>query len=340
MPAKRVTVGGVSFDALTEDRVVDHVRAALGRGQGGRILTPNVDVLRQIARNGDAQAALRDSTLVVADGMPVIWASRLAGTPLPQRVSGADLIWSLSRGLGRDGRSIFVLGGRPVGQAVGGQPAEIESEELPPNMGTANRIARAQRLNELPTGRHSVNPYREMTVNHRNAGPLHRADEPRGPRNETVPFQRTSTDGAGRAAAALLKRCPGLSIAGAISPPFGFDTDPDAYALLMDEIIAARPDLVLVGIGFPRQERLIGALRGDLPAAWFLGCGQAINFAAGEQRRAPQWMQRTGVEWLHRLALEPRRLAERYLRQDLPFAASLLTRTVIARYQRPGRHGR
>ncbi|HEY1484913.1 MAG TPA: WecB/TagA/CpsF family glycosyltransferase [Micromonosporaceae bacterium] len=296
---------------------MDHVRAALERGQGGRILTPNVDVLRQISRDSDARAALDDSTLVVADGMPVVWASRIAGTPLPQRVSGADLIWSLARGLGHDGRTVFVLGGEPARRTVN----ESGVWNAPPQAASGRHTA--------PSGR-------------RNAGPAHRASGGRPARNESVPFQRERHDGAHVAAAALVRRSPGLTVVGAISPPYGFDRDPAAVESLHNEIVAARPDLVLVGVGFPRQERLISSMRRDLPRAWFLGCGMAINFVAGEKRRAPEWMQRSGVEWLHRLAGEPSRLAERYLRHDLPFAAALLTRTAIDRF-RPagtGRHGR
>ncbi len=347
MPAKRVTVGGVTFDALTEDHVVDHVRAALGRGKGGRILTPNVDVLRQITRNDDARDALDDSTLVVADGMPVVWASRLAGTPLPQRVSGADLVWSLSRGLGRDGRSVFVLGGRPAENQLPQSPSSRTGATEPrwPNelRAAADPWAR-HGVDAGLRGRHAANAYHagDRAAGRRNAGPAHRADDDRRTRNAPAPFQRGPADGAGRAAAALLEHAPGLQIVGAISPPFGFDLDPALFAALRDEIVAAQPDLVLVGIGFPKQERVIASLRAALPGTWFLGCGQAINFAAGEQRRAPTWMQRVGIEWVHRMVSEPGRLAERYLRHDVPFALSLLARTFIARYRRdtPSRHSR
>ena len=341
MPVKRVTVGGVGFDPLTEDRVVDHVRAALEGGQGGRILTPNVDVLRQIGRSQVARAALDDSTLVVADGMPVIWASRLAGTPLPQRVAGADLIWSLARGLGADGRTVFVLGGEPApgNSAPGYDAADVR---WPPEA-TPNRSA-AGRLPEQLRGRHSANPYHRDSrpSGQRNSGPSHRAGG-RPPRNEPVPFQRLRGDGARIAANALLHESPGLTVVGALSPPYGFDRDPAVLELVLKEVVAAQPDLVFVGVGFPRQELLIAELRRELPGAWFLGCGQAINFVAGDRNRAPAWMQRAGVEWLHRLASEPRRLGGRYLRHDLPFAASLLVRTAIGRFRRPAtpsRHGR
>ncbi len=336
MPGKRVMVGGVSFDPWTEERVVTHVRAALGRGQGGRILTPNVDILRQIRRDPETRDVLDDSSLIVADGMPVIWASRLAGTPLPARVSGADLIWSLSRGLGHDGRSVFVLGGEP---AVDTPEPDTWADALV--AAPAHTEPRAW----ASTGRHSANAYRDRAEpedpGRRNAGPSHRAGE-RGARNAPAPWQREAlraNTGAARCAAVLADECPGLNVVGAISPPYGFDKDATALARIRSEIVEARPDLILVGIGFPRQEHVIAALRTQLPSSWFLGCGMAIGFVAGDRRRAPEWMRRGGVEWMHRLASEPGRLAERYLRHDLPFAVSLLTTTAIGRV-RPERAAR
>ena len=96
---------------ITERRVVTVVRRALARGHGGRILTPNVDIIRQARLDPEVRAFLDDATLVVADGMPLVWASRLARNPLPERVTGSSLIWSLSAGLATDARSVFVLGG-------------------------------------------------------------------------------------------------------------------------------------------------------------------------------------------------------------------------------------
>ena len=87
---------------------------------------------------------------------------------------------------------------------------------------------------------------------------------------------------------------------------------------------AARPDLVYVGLGFPKQERVIARLRPMLRTSWFLGCGAAIGFVAGVHRRAPRWMQQTGLEWMHRLLAEPQRLGRRYVVHDIPFACRLL----------------
>jgi N-acetylglucosaminyldiphosphoundecaprenol N-acetyl-beta-D-mannosaminyltransferase len=118
------------------------------------------------------------------------------------------------------------------------------------------------------------------------------------------------------------------------SPAYGFDRDPDAVAEVCRRVVEAKPDLVYVGLGFPKQERLISRLRADLPFTWFLGCGAAINFVAGDRVRAPRWMQRTGLEWVHRLAGEPGRLAGRYLRHDAPYAVRLLATSWAARFHR------
>lgn len=251
----RVHLDGTGFDRITEEEVVAVVREAMNAGRGGRILTPNVDILRQAQVDGRVRAYLDDADLVVADGMPLVWASKLSGTPLPERVAGSSLIWSLSRGLAHDRRSVFVVGGKPAG----GAPA-------------ADGIK----------------------------------------------------DGATRAADRLARECPGLRIAGTLCPPFGFERDEPSYADFCRKVAGAEPDLIFVGLGFPKQEAVITRLRAELPEAWFIGCGAAVNFVAGDIERAPRWMRKTGLEWAHRLGTEPSRLAGRYLKHDAPYAMRLL----------------
>jgi N-acetylglucosaminyldiphosphoundecaprenol N-acetyl-beta-D-mannosaminyltransferase len=243
---------GIRLDRVGEADVVATVRQALTSGTGGRIITPNVDILRQARRDPALRSQLEAADLVVADGAPLVWASRLAGTPVPERVAGSSLVWSLAEGLAADGRSVYLLGGAP---------APIVDDE-----------------------------------------------------------------GAYRAAMALVQAYPGLRVAGYASPPFGFDTD-----AVVREVVEARPDMVYVGLGFPKQEWLADRLCRELPNAWVLGCGAAINFIAGDQSRAPRWMQRSGLEWAHRLGSEPRRLAKRYLRDDAPYALGLLARSLARR---------
>ncbi|MEV5411473.1 WecB/TagA/CpsF family glycosyltransferase [Thermopolyspora sp. NPDC052614] len=230
---------------MSEAEVVDHVIAALKRGEGGCLVTPNIDICRAAARDPQARSLVENADLAVADGMPLVWAARLLGTPLPGRITGADLIWSLSEAAAFYRVPVYLLGGP------------------------------------------------------------HGAPE--------------------RAAFALADRYPGLIVSGWRSPPHGFEELPGELDAIRGAVLRAAPRLVFVGLGFPRQERLIAELRDQLPGAWFVGCGSAIAFAAGAVRRAPRWMQRSGLEWLFRLAGEPGRLGRRYLVDDLPYALRLLT---------------
>jgi len=108
----------------------------------------------------------------------------------------------------------------------------------------------------------------------------------------------------------LEARYPGLAIVDAISPPFRPLTDSED-AELCDRIRRARPDIVFVGLGAPRQEMWMRAHRDALDAV-LVGVGAAFDFHAGVVRRAPPLMQRLGLEWLYRLLQEPRRLWKRY----------------------------
>jgi N-acetylglucosaminyldiphosphoundecaprenol N-acetyl-beta-D-mannosaminyltransferase len=254
----RSQIGGVWFDPLTEAQVVQSVRAALDAGQGGWIATPNVDMVRAMDRDPALRQLIQSATLVVPDGMPVIWAAKLAGASLPERVTGSSLIFTLTEGLVQDARSIYLLGGRP------GVPEA--------------------------------------------------------------------------AATALSERFPGLRVAGTDSPPLGFEADAEQLERTIAKVVAAAPDVVYVGLGSPKQERLIAALSPRLPRSWFVGCGAAIPMAAGQTPRAPGWVQSSGLEWVYRLSQEPTRLAGRYLGRDLPFALRLLATSARARaWHRAGR---
>jgi N-acetylglucosaminyldiphosphoundecaprenol N-acetyl-beta-D-mannosaminyltransferase len=133
------------------------------------------------------------------------------------------------------------------------------------------------------------------------------------------------------AAGVLLQRSPSLRVVGTCCPPRGFEHDEQEMARLIDAVVQARPDIVFVALGSPKQERLIYRIRDRLPGAWWVGVGISFSFLSGRVARAPRWMQKTGLEWLHRLFQEPRRLARRYLVEDAPFAASLLFRTAMTR---------
>jgi N-acetylglucosaminyldiphosphoundecaprenol N-acetyl-beta-D-mannosaminyltransferase len=254
MRPTRIQVGDLWFDALTEDEVVDGVRKAWAGGHGGSIIPVNIDVARAASRDGALADLIGRGSLVIADGMPLVWAARIKGALLPERVAGSSLIFPLSAAAAADGKSVYLLGGA-----------------------------------------------------------------------EGVPD---------KAAEALVERYANLRIAGIQSPAFGFDRTEDGARAAVSAVVTAAPDLIFVGLGFPRQERLIELLRQELPDAWCLACGGGISMAAGVLSRAPRLLQRLGFEWVHRLLLEPRRLAGRYLRDDLPFALALLVRSAAQRFKR------
>ena len=112
-------------------------------------------------------------------------------------------------------------------------------------------------------------------------------------------------------AARLTARFPGLEIAGTVSPPFGPPTqEEDVQALAA--INASQADIVWVGLSTPKQERWMAAHLGRIEAPVMIGVGAAFDFLSGTKPQAPRWMQRAGLEWLFRLANEPRRLWPRY----------------------------
>jgi N-acetylglucosaminyldiphosphoundecaprenol N-acetyl-beta-D-mannosaminyltransferase len=244
-----IRLHGVRLHAITEKRCVDHILEELAAGRGGVVVTPNLDHLRRCTRDMSFGAIVAEADLVVADGMPLIWASRLQGTPLPQRVAGSDLISTLSAAAAERGRSIFLLGGAP---------------------GTADAAADVLRKNN-----------------------------------------------------------PSLKLTGTYCPPVGFEHDDAEMKKIVSALAAAAPDIIFVALGSPKQEHLIQRIRQVLPGAWWLGVGISFSFLCGDVRRAPRWIQRLGLEWIHRLGQDPKRLFHRYVVVGIPFGASLLGRAVV-----------
>jgi N-acetylglucosaminyldiphosphoundecaprenol N-acetyl-beta-D-mannosaminyltransferase len=126
--------------------------------------------------------------------------------------------------------------------------------------------------------------------------------------------------------AKLGQRFPGLKVAYRASPPFRLLT-PDEERRTVEDLDRSGARILFVGLGTPRQERWMAAHKHDVDAV-MLGVGAAFDFLAGRKRQAPRLMQRLGLEWLHRLVHEPRRLWRRYLYRNprfvVLFAAQLL----------------
>jgi len=238
-----IELHGLAIAALSESQTIEHILDALDAGRGGWVVTANLAILQQATSKPEMRAMVQRADLIVGDGMPLVWASQLQRTPLPERVAGSSMVRTLSLAAARRGRSIYLLGGAPGA-------------------------------------------------------------------NE-------------RAVEALRVEAPELKLAGAACPDFGFENRTDEMDRLARDLRETRPDIVFVALGFPKQERVIELLREACPNAWWMGVGAGVNFLAGVQQRAPRWMQKLGLEWVHRLASEPRRLARRYLLEGLPFAVRL-----------------
>lgn len=122
---------------------------------------------------------------------------------------------------------------------------------------------------------------------------------------------------AAKAAENLKKRYPGLQVVGTYSPPFGFEKNIEESTLINNMIKAAKPHILIVALGCPKQEMFILHNREALGVPLSLGLGASLDFEAGNIKRAPKWMADHGLEWLFRITQDPKRLAKRYFVDDM-----------------------
>jgi N-acetylglucosaminyldiphosphoundecaprenol N-acetyl-beta-D-mannosaminyltransferase len=125
----------------------------------------------------------------------------------------------------------------------------------------------------------------------------------------------------------LSARFPGLEVAGTFTPSFR-PFDEEEIAVLRADVARVRPDVLWVGLGTPKQEKFMAAYWQTLDAGVLIGVGAAFDFHSGRVAQAPRWMQRSGFEWLFRLATEPRRLGPRYLATNPLFLARVVAQRI------------
>jgi N-acetylglucosaminyldiphosphoundecaprenol N-acetyl-beta-D-mannosaminyltransferase len=248
---ERLRIGHLQVDPVGFEEALDEIEGMVRSGQGGAVFTPNVDHVVMAEHDEAFRRAYASAVLSIADGMPILWAARLLGKPLPAKVSGSDLVMPLMERAERLGWRVYILGGGP---------------------GVAEKAAER-----------------------------------------------------------LAERLPRLIVAGTDAPRIDMRAPPAARAPVLERVRAAKPDLVLVALGAPKQELLIAESLEELRPAVLLGIGAAVDFVAGTARRAPRWMSEAGFEWLYRMALEPGRLWKRYLLRDPEFALILLREFLRAR---------
>lgn len=228
-----VKIGNVGFanvDMLGAISIVSE--AATSPFDGGQVVTVNSDILLQAQRDPELAAIISDAYLVTADGMPILWLSRIIGHPLKERVTGADLTTSLCANSASFGLRLFFLGAQP---------------------GVAERA-------------------REKA----------------------------------------LEKWPDAHIVGTYSPTPEELMNPESSHRIVRLINESNANVVLVAFGAPKQERWISRHITETDAPVMIGVGASLDFLAGSVPRAPEWMQKVGVEWFFRLLSEPRRLWKRY----------------------------
>jgi N-acetylglucosaminyldiphosphoundecaprenol N-acetyl-beta-D-mannosaminyltransferase len=246
----RVNLLGTPIDRIRLGTLESWLESFMLSGQPHQIITANLDFIAIARRQPEFAALIAGADLVVCDGKPLQWASQIQGEPIPNRVTGMDLVLRTALLSVERGYRIFFLGAAP---------------------GVAERAA-----------------------------------------NE------------------LRRIMPGVIIAGTYGPPLGPIND-EENARMVEHVRAARPDALFVALGAPRQDYWIQQHLAAVNVPLCAGVGGVFNFLAGEMRRAPEWMQRAGFEWMYRLLQEPSRLWRRYLVDDLPLFFELVTRQGIER---------
>jgi len=221
---------------------LDAVNRLIARGEPSFLITANLNYAMLTERDPELQAVNRKAAFIVADGMPLVWASRGTDRRLPERVAGSDLLFELARAAAQRGHRVFLIGGR---------------------------------------------------------------------------------DGVADAAAARLKaHAPGLNVVGIEVPPFHKQT-PEQEAAMIARIRNAKPDILIGAFSQPFGEKWLAANVERLGVPACVQLGASLDLAAGLVRRSPRWVARLGLEWGFRMAVEPRRLGRRYLR-NLTFLARYL----------------
>jgi N-acetylglucosaminyldiphosphoundecaprenol N-acetyl-beta-D-mannosaminyltransferase len=247
-------VWGLPLARMTRPEAADAVMKLIEAGRPSFFITANAHYAMLTAERPELRAINDRAAFVLADGAPMVWASRRGPTPLPERVAGSDLIYDLCERAARLGRGVYLLGG-------------------------AEGIA-------IEAGRKLQTLY------------------------------------------------PGLRVVGTSCPPPGSLVG-EGCRRIIDEVRAARPDLLLVAFGQPKGELWINEHLDELGVPVCAQVGATLDFVAGRVRRAPLFFQKTGLEWAYRIYTDPARLAPRYAKNAAFLFREVARDLVGARRARP-----
>nr|WP_316643921.1 WecB/TagA/CpsF family glycosyltransferase [uncultured Roseateles sp.] len=235
MTGQRIEMMGCTIDNLSMEETLQAVEGFVNSGKPHQHVVVNVDKLVKAQHDPELRKIINDCALINADGMPVVWASRLLGKPLKERVAGVDLFEALMQRAAEKGWRVFLLGAK---------------EEI------------VSRVHDL-----------------------------------------------------YAKKYPELTFAGYRNGYWR----PDEESAIVEQITSAKADLLFVAISSPKKEQFLGAYQARMRIPFAMGVGGTFDVAAGKVKRAPVWMQKSGLEWFYRFLQEPRRMFRRYFIEDMAF---------------------
>lgn len=236
---EKIKIGKAYINNVTQQEAILEIERIINYGEKTYVVTPNLDHIVKLEEDVDFVRCYEKAGLVLADGNPLVWASKLLGTQLKALVTGSDLFPALCAHAAVKGHRLFFLGG---------------------------------------------------------------------------------LDGVAQKAADNLKILhPQINVVGVYSPPFGFDKNKEENDKIINMINKAKPHLLFVGVGAPKQEKWMYHNIDVLDINVALGIGASFDFVAGTIKRAPKAIRNIGMEWFWRFSNEPKRLFKRYFIESAKF---------------------
>lgn len=235
----KVMLFGIEIDNCSMQEAIHRIEEAIQQKKTSLVVTPNAQHINIVQQDNEFKKIYNEASLVLPDSVPLIWASKILGQPLKERVAGADILPTFCKIAVRKKYKIFLLGAGP---------------------GVAKKAAKI-----------------------------------------------------------LENKNPGLVISDTYSPPFGFEQDERENFKIIKMIKTCKPDVLFVGLGTPKQEKWSWNHKEKMSVPVIICVGASFDFIAQKSIRAPLWMQKSGLEWFHRLCQEPRRLWKRYLVGNIIF---------------------
>lgn len=247
----RVRILGVDLDQAGMADVLERLDGFVREGKPRQVVTVNLQFVSEARNNPVFAQLINNADLAVADGMPLIWVSKLLGAPIAARITGHDLLSECAALAHEQGYSMYLLGGG---------------------------------------------------------------------------------SGAAKDAASRLRTMyPGLKIAGNHHGRFFNSGEAERQEELINTVRDLRPDFLFVALGCPKQELFVRRYMHALQVPVCVGIGGTLDVFTGHWKRAPEWMQHRGLEWVYRLAQDPGRLWKRYLLNDAPTTLRAVGSAVLQR---------